>query len=123
MDEHVATILFIDGAWRTVYEDADGRPYVIDGNGDKAYGVWFIPPGEPMPTDIVNALVQRNAKAAGDFPCPRFAAGYAAKGGGGCERERFTTALVAPPVSTVRPRHFSLPFTSRGDRSRRIALA
>jgi hypothetical protein len=29
MDEHIATIWFIDGVWRPVYEDADGRQYVI----------------------------------------------------------------------------------------------
>jgi hypothetical protein len=44
MDEHIATIWFIDGVWRAVYEGDDGRQYVINGGGDKGYGVWFIPP-------------------------------------------------------------------------------
>ena len=56
MDEHVAPIWFIDGAWRPVYEGADGRQHVIDGNGMKVYGVWFYRPGEPRPNVIVNAL-------------------------------------------------------------------
>jgi hypothetical protein len=49
MDEHVATISFIDRVWRPVYEGAYGRQYVIDGDGAKVYSVWFIPPGEPAP--------------------------------------------------------------------------
>jgi hypothetical protein len=43
MDEYVATIWFIDGAWRAVYEGADGRHYVIDGDGEMECGVWFFP--------------------------------------------------------------------------------
>ena len=53
MDEHVATIWFIDGVWRPVYEDADGRQCAID--GVKVFGVWHYPPGEPAPNVIVNA--------------------------------------------------------------------
>lgn len=34
---------------------ASGRQYIIDGNGEKVYGVWFIPPDEPTPNVIVNA--------------------------------------------------------------------
>ena len=55
MDEHVATIWFADGVWRLVYEGDDGRQYVIDGNGQRVYGVWYYPRGEPMPNVIVNA--------------------------------------------------------------------
>ena len=55
MDEHVATIWFIDGVWRPVYAGDDGRQYVIDGGGVKVYGVWYYPRGEPMPTVILNA--------------------------------------------------------------------
>jgi hypothetical protein len=33
MDEHVATIWFIDGLWRPVYAGDDGRRYLIDGDG------------------------------------------------------------------------------------------
>jgi hypothetical protein len=59
MDEHVATICFIDGVWRPVYEGADARQYVIDGDGEKVYGVWFIPPSEPTPTVIIDAPADR----------------------------------------------------------------
>jgi hypothetical protein len=55
MDRHVATIWFIDGVWRPVYEGAAGRQYVINGDGEKVYGVWFIPPSEPSPTVIIDA--------------------------------------------------------------------
>ena len=30
MDEHVATIWFIDGVWHPVYEGGDGRRFIID---------------------------------------------------------------------------------------------
>jgi hypothetical protein len=59
MDEHVATISFIDGVWHPIYEDADGRQYVIDGDGEKAYGVWFIPPDDPTPNVIIKAPASR----------------------------------------------------------------
>jgi PBCV-specific basic adaptor domain len=55
MDEYVAEIPFVDGEWREVYVGADGRQYVIDGDGQKVYGVWFFPRGEPVPNVIINA--------------------------------------------------------------------
>ncbi len=55
MDKQVATILFTDGERRAVYEGADGRRNVIDGDGVKVYGVWFIPPDEPTPTVVIDA--------------------------------------------------------------------
>jgi len=36
----IGETLFIDGTTRTVFEDADGRQFVIDDNGDRVYGVW-----------------------------------------------------------------------------------
>jgi hypothetical protein len=48
--------------------------------------------------------------------------GYCGKAGGRCEKVCFTTVLVAPPVPSVRPRQFTLPLTSPGDASYRIAL-
>jgi hypothetical protein len=71
MDQHVAAILFTDGVWRSVHEQADGRQYVIGGDGDRVYGVWFIPPDQPAPTVIVKTA--DTLQAAADFPCPRFA--------------------------------------------------
>jgi hypothetical protein len=31
-----------------VYEDAEGRQYVLDGNGERVYGQWLWPADEPM---------------------------------------------------------------------------
>jgi hypothetical protein len=61
--EYVATIWFIDGVWHPVYEGADGRQYVIEGDGAKVYGVWFYPPCEPTPNVIVNAPAPLNRPA------------------------------------------------------------
>jgi len=58
MDKHVATIRFTDGEWRPIYEEVGGHQYVINGDGEKVYGVWFIPPSEPSPTVIVNAAAR-----------------------------------------------------------------
>ncbi len=33
--------LFTDGAERLVYEDADGRQYVVDDDGQRVEGVWL----------------------------------------------------------------------------------
>jgi hypothetical protein len=38
---------------------ADGRQYVIDGDGQRVYGVWYYPPDEPAPNVIVNAPAHR----------------------------------------------------------------
>jgi hypothetical protein len=40
--EPIAFIEFAGGAMRPVFEDGD-RQYVIDDDGDRVYGVWFIP--------------------------------------------------------------------------------
>jgi hypothetical protein len=39
--------LFTDGLERDVYEDAEGRQYVLDGDGQRVYGVWLCPAGGP----------------------------------------------------------------------------
>lgn len=46
--EPVAHIQFSDGPLRPVFE-ADGRQFIIDDDGNRAYGVWFIPRDEPVP--------------------------------------------------------------------------
>jgi hypothetical protein len=38
---------FTDGLERDVYEDDDGRQYVLDGDGEKVCGVWLWPADEP----------------------------------------------------------------------------
>jgi hypothetical protein len=59
MDDHIATIWFIDGVWRAVLEEADGRQYVIDGDGVKVYGVWHYSRGEPTPTVVIDLRAHR----------------------------------------------------------------
>jgi hypothetical protein len=59
MDQHVASIEFTDGVWCRVYETSDGRQYVIDDDGHRVYGLWFIPPDDPQPTVVVVQPPQR----------------------------------------------------------------
>jgi hypothetical protein len=40
----MADIASTDGVWRAIYEQLDGRQYVIDGNGVPVFGVWVKPP-------------------------------------------------------------------------------
>jgi len=37
----IGETLFIDGTTRTVFEDADGRQFVVAADGEYAYGVWL----------------------------------------------------------------------------------
>jgi hypothetical protein len=54
-DIAVAEVHFDDGSIRTAWETADGLQYVEDDNGERVYGVWFIPPDDgPVPV-IVDA--------------------------------------------------------------------
>jgi hypothetical protein len=48
MDRVIGRRLFTDGIERDVYEDAQGRRYVFDGDGQKVYGQWLLPAYEPM---------------------------------------------------------------------------
>jgi len=41
--EPVAFIEFTDGVMRPVYEDDDGKQFVVDGRGKQVFGVWYIP--------------------------------------------------------------------------------
>jgi hypothetical protein len=56
MARNLASLLFTDGLWRVVWEEFDGKQYVItDDDGTREYGVWYIPhpdDEEPQP-DIV----------------------------------------------------------------------
>jgi hypothetical protein len=42
-DPIVCYTAFNDGPMRPVYEQHDGRQYVIDDDGEPVYGVWYIP--------------------------------------------------------------------------------
>ena len=117
MDEYVANILFTDGVWRPVYEHADGGQYVTNADGDKVYGVWFIPPDEPTPTVIVNMQAR---PLSGGFPYPRFTVPWQCRA---TVREgTLHNGAWAPTVSIRPPPAVHSSPTSRGDGSYRIAL-
>jgi hypothetical protein len=39
---------FVDGLTRDVYEDADGRHWVVGYDGKRVYGVWLAPADEAV---------------------------------------------------------------------------
>jgi hypothetical protein len=41
----IAFVDFTDGQ-RPVFEEADGRQFTYDNEGEQVYGVWYIPPDE-----------------------------------------------------------------------------
>jgi hypothetical protein len=47
MPRLMGRVPFADGAERDVYEDGDGRQWVIGGGGERVYGMWLPPPDEP----------------------------------------------------------------------------
>ena len=54
-DPIVAYTAFLGGPMRPVYEQWNGRQYVMDDEGEPVYGLWFIPPDEPDLLLIVQA--------------------------------------------------------------------
>jgi hypothetical protein len=53
-DPIVARALFVGGIWRDVYEQPDGRQYVLDDDDEPIYGIWHIPREEWLPSpDVV----------------------------------------------------------------------
>jgi hypothetical protein len=42
-DPIIARVRFLDGSEREVFEQLDGRQYVLDDDGEPAHGIWFIP--------------------------------------------------------------------------------
>jgi hypothetical protein len=44
LDPVIAHVDFADGVSRPVFEQLDGRQYVQDDEGERVYGLWFIPP-------------------------------------------------------------------------------
>jgi hypothetical protein len=51
----VGHVLFVDGVVRDVYEDADGRQWVLGYAGERVYDVWLKPVDAPE-------IVQRGRK-------------------------------------------------------------
>jgi hypothetical protein len=49
----VGRVPFVDGVVRDVCQDEDGRQCVTGHEGERVYGVWLVPPDEPV---IVAAL-------------------------------------------------------------------
>jgi hypothetical protein len=43
-DPIIAHVNFTDGTRRPVFEQLDGRQYVLEEEGDRVYGVWYIQP-------------------------------------------------------------------------------
>jgi hypothetical protein len=52
-DPIIAYVLFTDGAKRPVYQEPGGKQYVIDDEGEKVHGVWYLPPEERIGPDFV----------------------------------------------------------------------
>jgi hypothetical protein len=44
----VGRVPFTDGVERDVYEDANGRQWVVGYSGERVYGVWLPPSDEPV---------------------------------------------------------------------------
>ena len=42
-DPIVAYVDFVDGVRRPVFEQLEGRQHAFDDDGERVYGVWFIP--------------------------------------------------------------------------------
>jgi hypothetical protein len=47
MDRVIGRRPFTDGLERDLYEDAEGRQYVLNGDGPKVYDQWLWPADEP----------------------------------------------------------------------------
>jgi hypothetical protein len=54
-DPIIAYTTFLDGSKRPVFEQLDGRQYVLDDDAERVYGIWFIPPEETVLLIIVHA--------------------------------------------------------------------
>jgi hypothetical protein len=48
----VGRVLFTDGIERDVYQDTDDRQWVVGYDGERVYGVWLMPPDEPLTVSI-----------------------------------------------------------------------
>jgi hypothetical protein len=59
----VARVLFSDRTTRCVYQAEDGRQFVIGNEGERVYGMWFIPRDEADEPVIVQGWKWRNTCA------------------------------------------------------------
>jgi hypothetical protein len=44
----IGRLPFVDGVTRDVYEDPDSRQWVIGNDGERVYGLWILPPDDPV---------------------------------------------------------------------------
>jgi hypothetical protein len=63
----VGHVPFADGVTRDVYEDADGRQWVVGYDGERVYGVWLMPADEP--TVIAGGGPDKQDPAISSLPC------------------------------------------------------
>jgi hypothetical protein len=60
MDTLIGKIRIVDGSCREVFQQPDGRQYVLDDAGDPVHGVWIIPEEESVwPAAVVDAQVRQ----------------------------------------------------------------
>jgi hypothetical protein len=55
MKRIIGTREFTDGSQRAVYQDDEGRQFVIDDEGQAVYGIWLLP-DEPAVIHIPEGL-------------------------------------------------------------------
>jgi hypothetical protein len=60
MDTLIGKIRFVDGSYRDIFQQPDGRPYVVDDGGEPIHGVWIIPEEKCVWPD---AVVERHCRA------------------------------------------------------------
>jgi hypothetical protein len=53
MDTLIGKARFVDGSRRDVFQQPDGRQYVLDDAGELVHGVWIIPEEETVWPDAV----------------------------------------------------------------------
>jgi hypothetical protein len=54
MDQVIGEVLFVDGVTRPVYQQRDGRQYVLGEGRQPVYGVWILlEEDEPLPTVVL----------------------------------------------------------------------
>jgi hypothetical protein len=64
MDQFIGHVLLVDGATRPIYQQPDGRQYILNEEGERVHGVWMIPEEESfLPTIVVEARSSKEVKS------------------------------------------------------------
>ena len=53
MDRILGEVDFVDGSRRLVYEDSDGRQYVLGEESERVHGVWMMPLEDVLPDVVI----------------------------------------------------------------------